>query len=70
MLSKSLCSPLGAQSAVGLPHCRELMVSLARYFPLLFQRGEGKLVGLMEETRGGKTTEEGKLDENQVSFRP
>lgn len=58
VLSKSLCSPLGAQSAVGLPYCRELMVSLARYFPLLFQREEGKVVGLVDEERGRKVGEE------------
>lgn len=50
-MSKSLCSPLGAQSAVGLPYCRELMVSLARYFPLLFQSEEGRVVGLVDEER-------------------
>lgn len=50
-MSKSLCSPLGAQSAVGLPYCRELMVSLARYFPLLFHSEEGRVVGLVDEER-------------------
>lgn len=54
VLSKSLCSPRGAQSAVGLPYCRELMVSPARYFPLLFQREEGRFVGLVDEERGRK----------------
>lgn len=58
LLSKSLCSPLGAQSAVGLPYCGELMVSLARYFPLLFQREEGRFVGLVDEERGRKVGEE------------
>lgn len=58
MLSKSLCSPLGAQSAVGLLYCRELIVSLARYFPFLFQREDGRVVGLAEEDRGRKVGEE------------
>lgn len=58
MLSKSLCSPLGAQSAVGLPYCKELMVSLARYFPLLFQCEGGRAVGLVVEERRRKVWEE------------
>lgn len=54
VLSKSLCSPWGAQSAVGLPYCRELMVSLARYFPLLFQYEEGRVIGPADEKSGKK----------------
>lgn len=62
VLSKSLCSPLGAQSAVGLLHCRELIVSLARYFPFLPSEKMGELLGMR------KRTEEGKSGKNQVAM--
>lgn len=62
MLSKSLCSPPGAQSAVGLPYCREPIVSLARYFPFLSQLEDGGVVGLLRKRR-----EEGKSRKNQVA---